>query len=150
MRIWVDADACPRAIKDILFRAAERVPIEVVLVANQPIAVPRSRWIRCRTVARGFDVADEHIAGEVEAGDLVITADIPLAAAVVAKGATVIEPRGERIDASNAAARLTLRDFMEEVRLSGELLGGPPPLGERDKRRFANTLDQELAKRRRG
>ena len=147
MRIWVDADACPRAVKDMLFRAAERVQIEVVLVANQALRHPKSKFVRSVVVNKGFDVADEYIAEALEPGDLVITADVPLAAAVVNAGGTCIDPHGNVIDANNAQARLTMRNFMEQQRESGQLMGGPPPFGERDKRAFAGALDRFLARR---
>lgn len=146
MRIWVDADACPRAVKEMLYRAADRVKVEVVLVANQPLRLPRSRYVRSVVVGRGFDVADEHIVESVEPGDLIITADVPLAAAAVERGGTVIDPRGEVIDASNAAARLTMRNFMEQQREAGELMGGPSAYGDRDKRKFAAALDRYLSR----
>lgn len=147
MPIYVDADACPRPVKDMLFRAADRVPIAVVLVANQPLRLPKSKWVTQQVVGRGFDVADEWIADQVQPGDLVITADVPLAAAVVENGGTVIDPRGQVIDASNAQARLTMRDFMEQQREAGEVFGGPKPYGDRDKRNFAAALDRFLARR---
>ncbi len=147
MKIWVDADAAPRAVKQVLFRAAERTGVEVVLVANQTIAVPRHLpHVTCVVVGKGFDVADELIEEQAEPGDLVITQDVPLAAAAVERGADVIDIRGEVIDESNARARLAARDRREEIRLSGELMGGPPPYGERDKRRFANALDRWLTR----
>ncbi len=148
MKIWVDADATPRPVKDMLFRAADRVGIELILVANQTLNTPRSRWISSIVVGRGFDVADEFIAEKVESGDLVITADVPLAAAAVEKGAVVIGPRGDVTDTSNARQRLAARDRNEERRLSGEMLGGPKPFNDRDKRKFAGSLDRWLAKRR--
>ncbi len=148
MPIYVDADACPRPVKEILFRAADRVPIEVILVANQPLRLPKSKYVRLEVVGRGFDVADEWIAEQVQPGDLVITADVPLAAAAVDNGGIALDPRGQVTDASNAAARLTMRNFAEEQREAlGELLGGPKPYGERDKRAFAGALDRWLARR---
>ena len=147
MNVWVDADACPRPIKEMLYRAAERVQIEVVLVANQAMRTPRNVHVRSIVVGGGFDVADEYIVAHVEEGDLVITADVPLAAQAVEKGATVIDPRGDVIDASNAAARLTMRNFNELHRESGELVGGgPKAYSDRDKRKFAGALDRFLAK----
>lgn len=143
--IWVDADATPRAVKEMLFRAAERTKVEVVLVANQPLVIPRLASVRMEVVGRGFDVADEHIAENVKPGDLVITADIPLAAKVVEAGGVCVDPRGEVIDASNAASRLAMRDFMETMRESGELMGGPKPYSDKDKRKFAAVLDRWLA-----
>lgn len=143
--IWVDADATPRAVKEMLYRAADRRKVEVVFVANQAMLHPRSPWIRSVVVGRGFDIADEHIASHAGPGDLVISADIPLAAKVVAAGAVCVDPRGEVIDAGNAAARLQMRDFAETIRESGEVLAGPKPFSDRDKRRFAAVLDRWLA-----
>ena len=144
--IWVDADACPKVIRDILFRAAKRVERELILVANHVIPVPNSPWISCRQVPQGFDVADNYIVGQVSAGDLVITSDIPLAAEVIEKGAGVISSRGEQLTANNIRPRLNMRDFMETMRATGEMRGGPPALGERDKQAFANALDRYLAR----
>ncbi len=142
--IWVDADATPRPVKDILFRAADRTGIEVVLVANQPMYTPWSPYIRSLQVAKGFDVADEHIVEQVEEGDLVISADIPLAAAIAERGAICLDPRGDLIDASNAAARKAARDRNEVLRNAGLLTDGPRPFGDRDKRKFAGALDRWL------
>jgi len=144
--IWVDADATPRPVKDILYRAAERVGVELVLVANQPLRVPRSKWIRTVQVRKGFDIADEAIADEVSQGDLVISADVPLAAAVAEQGATCLDPRGEVIDAANARVRLAARDRNEQLREAGLFTGGPKPYGDREKRQFAGALDRWLAK----
>ena len=144
--IWVDADAAPRAVKEILYRAAERARIDLILVANQWLTVPRSPYIRFQIVGAGFDVADDYIVDHVEAGDLVITADIPLAAAAVEKGALIVDPRGDVIDEANAKARLAMRDFMESMRESGVLGGGPKPYSDRDKRNFAGVIDRWLAK----
>jgi len=149
MRIYVDADATPRPVKEILYRAAERLGIELLLVANQTLQTPRCRWIQSVVVGRGFDVADEYIADQVAAGDLVITADVPLAAAAVQKGATVIGPRGDVTDETNASQRLAARNRNEERRLAGEMLGGPKPYSDRDKRKFAGALDRFLARTRR-
>lgn len=146
LSIWVDADACPRVIREILFRAAKRVERPLVLVANHAIAVPNSPWIRSLQVAQGFDVADNLIVQKVSEGDLVITADIPLAAEVIEKGAGVISPRGEQFTRNNIRQRLNMRDFMDTMRASGEVGGGPPALGERDKQAFANALDRYLAR----
>ena len=148
MKIWVDADACPRVIKDLLFRAAERTGVEVVLVANQPIRTPKLSQIRTVTVGRGFDVADDYIAEQVAPGELVITADIPLAAAVVERGALVLDPRGNIIDENNAKSRLAMRDMLEEMRQSGEMTGGPKAWSTRDTHRFAGELDRWLQRRR--
>jgi uncharacterized protein YaiI (UPF0178 family) len=145
MHIWVDADACPKPVKEILFRAAERTRTGLTLVANQPIQTPPSRVIRSVRVGAGFDVADNHIAREAEPGDLVITADIPLAAEVVAKGCTALNPRGERYTPENIRERLNLRDFMDTLRASGVDTGGPSAFGQRERQAFANALDRWLA-----
>jgi uncharacterized protein YaiI (UPF0178 family) len=142
----VDADACPRAIKDILFRVADRAEVSVVLVANQHLAVPGSRFIRSVQVAGGFDVADNHIVQQCTAGDLVVTADIPLAAEVVDKDASALNPRGERYSRENIRQRLNMRDFMETMRASGIQSGGPPPLSASDRQAFANELDRWVAR----
>ena len=145
MKIWVDADACPGAIKDILYRAAERVQVPLTLVANQMLRVPPSPWIRAIQVPAGFDVADQRIAQEAAAGDLVVTADIPLAAEAIAKGAHVLDPRGELLDAGNIRERLSMRDFMEGLRGSGVDTGGPAAFSTADRQAFANRLDGLLA-----
>ena len=146
MRIWVDADGCPAAIKDILYRAADRVRVELTLVANRPLVLPRSPFVRSIHVKRGFDVADRRIVELVEAGDLVITADIPLAADVVKEGAQALNPRGELYTEENIGERLALRNLMDELRSSGVATGGPAALGKRDRQNFANQLDRILAK----
>ena len=148
MKIWVDADACPVVVKEILYRAADRARIELTLVANQMLRVPPSPWIKALQVPGGFDVADQRIAQEVEAGDLVITADIPLAAQVIAKGATVIDPRGELQTEANIQERPTMRNFMDGLRSSGVETGGPAALSSADRQAFANQVDRLLAKRR--
>jgi uncharacterized protein YaiI (UPF0178 family) len=145
MHIWVDADACPRPVKEILFRAAERKQIPLTLVANQPLSTPPSKVIRSVQVGAGFDVADNHIVQHAEAGDLVITADIPLAAEVVDKGCTAINPRGEPYTKENIRERLNMRDFMDTLRSSGIDTGGPAAYGQKEKQAFANTLDRLLA-----
>jgi uncharacterized protein YaiI (UPF0178 family) len=145
MNIWVDADACPRPVKEILFRAAERKQVPLTLVANQPLSTPPSKVIRSVRVGAGFDVADNHIVQHAEPGDLVITADIPLAAEVVAKGCTAINPRGERYTKENIRERLNMRDFMDTLRASGIDTGGPAAFGQKEKQAFANTLDRLLA-----
>lgn len=145
-RIWVDADACPLVIKEILYRVANRTQILVTFVANQPLRVAPSRWIRAWQVPSGFNVADERIVAEVNAGDIVVTADIPLAALVVAKAAWVVEPRGDLIDQSTVQARLTMRNFMEQLREGGVETGGPSSFSARDARAFANQLDRLLAR----
>lgn len=148
MRIWVDADAAPRAVKEILYRAAVRTEIELVLVANQPLQVPSSRLIRTVQVGAGFDVADDYIVQQVEPGDLVITADIPLAAEVLEKGGAALNPRGERYTENNIRQRLNMRDFMDTLRGSGVHTGGPPAFSQQDRQAFANQLDRYLAARR--
>lgn len=146
MKIWVDADACPVVIKDILYRAAERTGIQLTLVANQAITVPRSRHINFIRVASGFDVADNEIVKRLDAGDLVITSDIPLAAEVIEKGGHALSPRGELYTANNIKARLNIRDFMETLRSSGIDTGGPPALSQSDRKAFADHLDKMLVK----
>ncbi|GKT08058.1 YaiI/YqxD family protein [Desulforhabdus sp. TSK] len=147
MQIWVDADACPAAIKDILYRAAERLKVSLVLVANKLLKTPASPFIRTIQVPAGFNVADNHIALQVEPDDLVITADIPLAAAVVEKGGYALDPRGELYTRENIGQRLTLRDFMDGLRGAGVDTGGPPPLHKNDRKAFADELDRFLSKR---
>ncbi|MCP3666989.1 MAG: YaiI/YqxD family protein [Gammaproteobacteria bacterium] len=144
--IWVDADASPKVIKEILFRAADRVGIPLVLVANQPLQVPRSRNIRAVQVSAGFDVADNYIVQQAKPGDLVITADIPLAAEVIDKGCLALNPRGELYTKENIKQRLNMRDFMETLRSSGMDTGGPPSFSQSDRQAFANQLDRLLAK----
>ena len=146
MHIWVDADACPKVIKDILFRAAERTGVAMTLVANQPLATPRLRNIRMLRVASGFDVADNEIVRRLAAGDLVITADIPLAAEVIAKGGYGLNPRGELYTTENIRSRLNMRDFMDSLRASGIETGGPASFSQSDRQAFANQLDQFLSK----
>jgi uncharacterized protein YaiI (UPF0178 family) len=145
MKIWVDADACPAVVKEILYRAAERVRVQVTLVSNQPLRTPPSPFIRALQVPRGFDVADDEIARRVERGDLVVTADIPLAAQAIERGAHALDPRGERFSPDTIRERLTMRDFMDGLRASGVQTGGPPPLAPSDRQRFANQLDRLLA-----
>lgn len=146
MQIYVDADACPAVIKDILFRAAQRAAVPLTLVANQPLRVPPSPLIRTLQVGAGFDVADRRIVELLQAGDLVITADIPLAAAATTKRALALNPRGELYSRENIGQALSMRNFMEELRGSGTTTGGPPPLDQRDRHRFANQLDTLLAR----
>ncbi len=147
MNIWVDADACPVVIKEILFRAAERTGIDLTLVANQPVQIPRSARIKFVLVSAGFDVADNEIVKRLSTGDLVITSDIPLAAEAIAGGALALSPRGELYTADNIRARLSMRDFMETLRSSGVNTGGPPPLSQSDRMAFANQLDRLLTQR---
>ncbi|MBL4819755.1 MAG: YaiI/YqxD family protein [Gammaproteobacteria bacterium] len=145
MKIWIDADACPVVIKEILFRAAQRTGIDLTLVANQSIATPPDQHITSIRVSSGFDVADNEIVARVNSGDLVITSDIPLAADVIAKGALALSPRGELFSSSNIKARLNMRDFMDTMRASGVDTGGPPALNQRDRKAFADNLDRLLA-----
>jgi uncharacterized protein YaiI (UPF0178 family) len=147
MKIWVDADACPNVIKDVLFRAAERSGVQVTLVANQPVRIPPSRFIHFLQVPAGFDAADARILEAVEAGDLVVTADIPLAAEVIRKRGQVLDPRGEPHTAGDIGEKLALRKFMEDMRSSGVEAGGPPPLGNAERQAFARRLESLLAGR---
>ncbi len=146
MKIWVDADATPKPVKEILFRAATRTGIETILVANQPMQTPPSPHIHSIQVAAGFDVADNYIVQQAAIGDLVITSDIPLAAEVVGKGALALSPRGERFTTENIRQRLNIRDFLDTMRASGEHSGGPAPYSQQDRQTFANNLDRILAK----
>ena len=145
MQIWVDADACPKAIKDILFRAAERTGILTILVANQYLQTPPSRYIKSMLVKSGYDMADNEIVKRLSAGDLVITGDIPLAYDVIGKGGHAINPRGERYTQDTIKERLSMRDFMDTLRSSGINTGGPSALNSRDIQAFANQLDKFLA-----
>lgn len=146
MRIWVDADACPAAIKDILFRAAERVRVQLTLVANRPLRTPRSAYVRSVRVSQGFDVADRHIAEAVGPGDLVVTADIPLAAEVIGRGAQALDPRGDLYTEENIGERLSVRNLLDELRDSGAVSGGPSAFGRGERQAFANQLDRLLAR----
>ncbi len=146
MKIWVDADACPAVIKDILYRVANRTQILVTLVANQMLHVPPSPWIQAWQVCAGADVADQRIVDQVNALDVVVTADIPLAALVVAKKAWVIDPRGDLIDEHSIAARLTMRNFMQNLRDNGVQTGGPSAFNDSDSRAFANQLDRLITR----
>ena len=147
MKIWVDADACPGVVKDILFRAARRTGVQLTLVANQPLATPASANIKTLQVPRGFDVADDEIVKRLEAGDLVITSDIPLAAEVIGKGGHALSPRGEMLTRENIGPRLNMRDFLDTMRASGvEMGGGPAAFSQRDKQTFANELDRFLTR----
>ena len=147
--IWVDADACPRAVKEMLYRACERTGVMVTLVANRPLTVPRLAGLAVLQVSRGFDVADHVIVERTEPGDLVVTADIPLAADVIAKGGMALNPRGEQYTADTIRGILGMRDFMDTLRASGIQDGGPPPLSQADRKAFAGHLDGWLARRRR-
>jgi len=146
VNIYVDADACPKIIKELLFRAAERAQVQLTLVANQPLRTPPSRFIKSLKVAAGFDVADNEIVKLTKAGDLVITADIPLAAEVIEKGGFALNPRGEMYTADTIRQKLTMRDLMDELRGSGVNTGGPPVIGQRDRQSFANELDRFLTR----
>ncbi|MDR0218084.1 MAG: YaiI/YqxD family protein [Enterobacteriaceae bacterium] len=146
MPIWVDADACPKVIKEVLYRAAEREKVQVTFVANQRLSVPASAFLRTLQVSAGFDVADNEIVRRSETGDLVITADIPLAAEVIEKGAVALNPRGEVYSEATIRERLVMRDFMDTMRASGVQTGGPASLNQRDRQRFANELDKWLLK----
>lgn len=146
MKIWVDGDACPVVIRDILCKAAEREAVKVTFVANQALPVPRSKWIRSIQVATGYDAADSEIVARLGAGDLVVTSDIPLASDAIDKGAAVVSPRGEIYNRDNIRARLTMRDFMESMRASGVDAGGPAPLSQADRKNFAGHLDKWLRK----
>ena len=147
MKIWVDADACPGVVKEILYRAADRTGVQLTLVANQPLSTPSSANINALQVPRGFDVADDEIVRRLAAGDLVITSDIPLAAEVIEKGGHALSPRGEMHTTENIRARLNMRDFLDTMRSSGiEMGGGPAAFSQRDKQTFANELDRFLTK----
>ena len=146
MQIWVDADACPNVIKEILFRAAERVGIPLILVANKTLRTPPSSYISSILVGAGLDVADNAIVRKMEPGDLVITADIPLASEVIGKDGHALNPRGEFYSKENIEERLTMRNFMDELRGSGVNTGGPATLSQKDRQAFANQLDRFLAR----
>lgn len=151
MNIWVDADACPVVVRDILFRAAERTGVQLTLVANQAVRKPSVPNIRTVQVTSGFDVADDEIVRRLEAGDLVVTSDIPLAAEVIGKGGHALSPRGELFTTENIGARLNMRDFLDTMRSSGvDTRGGPAAFSQRDKQTFANSLDRFLTKHYRG
>lgn len=147
MHIWVDADACPSVVKEILFRAAERAEVVTTLVANKPLRVPRSQFVCAVQVSHGFDVADNEIVRRMKCGDLVITADIPLAADVIAHGGHALNPRGELYTTDTIRERLAMRDLLEELRGSGVQIEGPAPLNHADRKHFADQLDRFLARR---
>ena len=149
MVIWVDADACPNVIKEVLYRAADRTKTQVTVVANQSLRVPPSPYLKTLRVPAGFDVADNEIVKRVEPGDLVITADIPLAAEVLEKGGAALNPRGERYSPATIREKLTMRDFMDTMRASGVQTGGPAAMSPRDRQQFANALDSWLTQRQR-
>ena len=146
MQIWVDADACPKPVKEVLYRAAERTETLLTLVANQYLSTPPSKYISARQVPKGFDVADDEIVALVQPGDLVITGDIPLADAVLNRGGVALNPRGQLYTAENIKSHLQRRDMMEQLRSDGMVSGGPPPFGKKDVQQFANALDRVLAK----
>ncbi|MDX1654846.1 MAG: YaiI/YqxD family protein [Candidatus Competibacteraceae bacterium] len=146
MHIWIDADACPNPVKEIVFRASKRLSLPVILVANRPMRTPPSRLIRAVQVRAGFDMADNYLLENAAGEDLVITADIPLAAELVKKGVPALNPRGELYTEHNVRERLAMRDLMEQLRSTGEVGGGPAPFGDRDRQAFANSLDRWLAK----
>lgn len=146
MRIWIDADACPKMVKDIVFGASQRTQIPVVLVANKSIHTPRSTLVSQVVVSKGQDVADQYIVDNAEAGDLVISADVPLAALLVAKGIPVIDPRGQLLTEVNVSERLSVRNFMEDLRSTGYQGGGPSGYSDKDKQRFASTFDKILTR----
>ena len=147
MNIWVDADACPAAIKEILYRAAERTGVPLTLVANRNLRIPNSPYVRLLKVASGFDVADNEIVKRVSGGDLVVTGDIPLAAEVIEKGGQALSPRGDLFTVENIRVRLNMRDFMDTLRGSGINTGGPPALSHSDRKAFADHLDKLLTSR---
>ena len=150
MKIWVDADACPAVVRDMLFKASRRTGVALTMVANQPVRVPGDPQISALQVSSGFDVADDAIVERAEPGDLVITADIPLAAEVIEKGALALNPRGELYTTETIRSRLNMRDFMDTMRSSGIQSGGPAAYGQREKQAFANQLDRLLARRPQG
>lgn len=147
MQIWVDADACPNVIKEVLFRAAQRTQVMLTLVANQIVRIPPSRYIRFLQVPAGFDAADARILQGIESGDLVVTADIPLAAEALGRGGLVLDPRGEPFTADNIGEKLSMRQFMDTLRSGGVEAGGPPPLGNAERQAFARRLEEILARR---
>jgi uncharacterized protein YaiI (UPF0178 family) len=146
MQIWVDADACPRVIKDMLYRAAGRRQVMLTLVANNPLVVPHSPYVKTVEVPAGLDVADKEIVNQIDEGDLVITADIPLAAAVIGKGGHALNPRGTFYTEENIHDILAMRNLMDELRNSGEMTGGPAAFGSKEKQAFANRLDSFLTR----
>lgn len=148
VRIWVDADACPQVIKEILYRAADRAQVLTTLVANASLRTPPSPYIQSVRVPKGFDVADNRIVQQVQPGDLVVTADIPLAAAVIERGATALDPRGELYSEDNVRERLALRNLMQDLRSTGTVISGPAPFSQNDRQLFANQLDRFLTQRR--
>lgn len=150
MTLWIDADACPNVIKEIVYRVSARLQLPVVLVANQYLSKPASALIRCVQVEAGFDAADNYIVQQAQVGDLVVTQDIPLAAELVARQIAALNPRGELYTAENVRQRLNVRDFLDTMRASGVQSGGPAPFSQQDRMRFANALDRWLAKQKLG
>ena len=148
MQIWVDADACPQVIKEILYRAADRAQVVTTLIANMPLRTPPSPFVKTVRVPKGFDVADHYIVQHLQPGDLVITADIPLAAAVIKGGGHALDPRGDRYSEDNVNERLAMRNLLQDLRATGEIIGGPAPFGSSDRQRFANQLDRFLTQSR--
>lgn len=146
MRFWIDADACPNVVKAVVFKAAARLQVPTVLVANRTVTAPRSAWVSAVVVGRDVDEADRYIAGHAEPGDVVVTADIPLAAELVGQDVVAIDPRGKVYDARNVQEALATRDLMHDLREGGQMQGGPPPLGAADKARFANAFDREVTR----
>jgi uncharacterized protein YaiI (UPF0178 family) len=146
MKIWIDADACPRVVKEIIFKASQRLAIPITLVANKSLAKHTSELVESIVVADGFDIADDYIADHAEASDLVITADIPLAARIVAKGGVALDPRGELYTEENVGERLSIRDLMAELRSGGLIQGGPAQFSMTDRQRFASALDRILTR----
>jgi uncharacterized protein len=149
MKIWVDADACPGPVRDILLRASQRLGVPLVFVANKRLTLPRSELVSSVQVGAGLDVADQHIATSAQAGDLAVTQDIPLAALLVPKGVVVLDPRGELFNEENIAERLSVRNFLQELRDSGVTTGGPSGFSAQDRQHFAAALDRELTRLRR-
>ncbi|MBZ4416909.1 YaiI/YqxD family protein [Myxococcus sp. RHSTA-1-4] len=146
MKIWVDADACPGAVRDILLRASQRLKVPMVFVANRALSLPRSELVSTVQVGAGLDVADRHIAESAQRGDLAVTQDIPLAALLVPRGVVVLDPRGELFTEENIAERLSVRNFMQELRESGVMTGGPSGFSAQDRQQFAASLDRELTR----
>jgi hypothetical protein len=146
MRIWVDADACPGPVRDILLRASQRLKVPAVFVANRALSLPRTELVSTVQVGAGLDVADQHIATSAQKGDLAVTQDIPLAALLVPRGVVVLDPRGELFTEENISERLSVRNFMHELRESGVMTGGPSGFSAQDKQRFAAALDRELSR----
>jgi uncharacterized protein len=148
VQIWVDADACPQVIKEILYRAADRAQVVTTLIANMPLRTPPSPFVKTVRVPKGFDVADHYIVQHLQPGDLVITADIPLAAEVIKGGGHALDPRGDRYSEDNVNERLAMRNLLQDLRATGEMIGGPAPFGSSDRQRFANQLDRFLTQSR--